>query len=119
MYSDTTLVTAAWVFPVMSDSTPERPDGGHVSEGGMVRRQITPDPTTSEYELLEILAEIEGCEIEEIPSLYNEVEHVVETLFKTPPSAAAQMSISFSYAGYRITIDRNGTVKLVNVKDTI
>ena len=29
------------------------------------------------------------------------------------------MSISFSYAGYRITIDQSGMVKLVNVKDTI
>ena len=103
----------------MSDSQPEDPEGGLTDGSGIVRRQITPDPATSEYDLLEILAEIEGCAIEELPSLYNEVEHVVETLFKTPPSAAAQMSIAFSYAGYRITIDRNGTVQVVSVKDTI
>jgi len=103
----------------MSDSQPESDDDEHADGSGMVRREIAPDPETAEYDLLEILAEVEMCEIEELPALYNEVEHVVETLFRTPPSAAAQMSISFSYAGYRITIDRTGTVQLVDVKDTI
>ena len=103
----------------MSDFTPEERHVVQASDGGTVRRQITPDPESSEYDLLEILAELEGCDIEDLPSLYNEVEHVVETLFKTPPSTAAQMSVTFSYAGYRISIDRNGTVQLVDVKDTI
>ena len=103
----------------MSDSQPEEPNDEHTNDSGTMRREIAPDPETAEYDLLEILAEVEGCEIEDLPALYNEVEHVVETLFRTPPSVAAQMSISFSYAGYRITIDRNGTVQLVDVKGTI
>jgi len=103
----------------MADSRPEKPKDEEADDSGLVRREIAPDPETAEYDLLEILAEVEGCEIEALPALYNEVEHIVETLFRTPPSAAAQMSISFSYAGYRITIDRNGTVQLVDVKDTI
>jgi len=104
---------------MMADSQPKKPGDNHPNDPGIVRRHIPPDPETSEYDFLELLAEVEGCEIEDLPSLYNEVEHVVETLFSTPPSAAAQMSISFSYAGYRITIDRNGTVQLVSVKDTL
>jgi hypothetical protein len=103
----------------VSDFQPDREEDSSVDDSGIVRRQIPPNPETSEYDLLEILAEVEGCDIEALPSLYNEVEHVVETLFKTPPSAGAQMSVSFSYAGYRITIDRSGAVKLVPVKDTI
>ncbi|MBX0285642.1 hypothetical protein EGH22_04850 [Halomicroarcula sp. F28] len=103
----------------MSDSEPETQEDEHADGSGMVRREIAPDPETAEYDLLEILADVEGCEIEALPALYNEVEHVVETLFRTPPSPAAQMSISFSYAGYRITLDRSGTVQLVDVKDTI
>jgi len=103
----------------MSDSQSDNAGDGQTDGSGTVRRQIPPDPATSEYDLLEILAEEAGTDIETLPPLYNEVEHVVETLFKTPPSADAQMSISFSYAGYRITIDRDGTVRLVSVKDTI
>ncbi|WP_277540840.1 HalOD1 output domain-containing protein [Haloarcula laminariae] len=99
----------------MSDTGSDKPGEGPGDGPGIVRRQIQPSSETSEYDFLEIVAEIEGCEIEELPSLYNEVEHVIETLFKTPPSTAAQMSISFSYSGYRVTIDRNGVVTLVPV----
>ncbi|MDS0281573.1 HalOD1 output domain-containing protein [Haloarcula onubensis] len=103
----------------MSDSRPDEQNDTQPDGAAVVRRQITPDPETSEYDLLEVLAEIEDCDIESLPPLYNEVEHVVETLFKTPPSAAAQMSVSFSYAGYRIRLDRDGTLQLVPVKETI
>jgi hypothetical protein len=119
MYPDTTFVTADRLDSVMSNTGPDEPRDGSNSEPGIVRRQIRPSSDTSEYDLLEIVADVEGCEIEELPSLYKEVEHVVETLFKTPPSMSAQMSISFSYAGYRITIDRSGSVKLVCVKETM
>jgi len=103
----------------MSDSQKENAREGTENEAGTVRSQITPDPETAEYDLLEIIADVEGCQIEDLPSLYNEVEHVVETLFKTPPSTAAQMSLSFSYIGYRVTLDRRGNVKLVRVADTM
>ncbi|MFC6755707.1 MULTISPECIES: HalOD1 output domain-containing protein [Haloarcula] len=103
----------------MADFQPEKEEGRESDDFGMIRRQIPPDPETAEYDLLEILAEVDGCEIEDLPALYNEVEHVVETLFRTPPSAAAQMSISFSYGGYRVTIDRNGAVTLVSVKESL
>jgi len=68
----------------MSDSQPGHVEDMRTDGIGIVRCQITLDPETSEYDLLEILADLDGCEIEELPSLYNEVEHVVETLFRTP-----------------------------------
>jgi hypothetical protein len=86
---------------------------------GIVRRHIDPDQSTAEYDFLEIIAELEGCEIEALPSLYNEVDNVVETMFKTPPSERAQLEISFSYAGYRVRIDRTGRVELVPVKKSL
>ena len=103
----------------MSDTQPENAESGLTDGSGMVRRQITPDPESSEYDLLEIIAELEDCEIEALPSLYNEVDHVVETMFKTPPSDRAQIEISFSYAGYRVSIDRKGFVELVPVKKSL
>jgi hypothetical protein len=50
---------------------------------------ISPNAHTAEYDLLEIIAEPEGREIE------------------------------CSYAGYRITVSQDGAVKLVPVKETI
>jgi len=89
------------------------------TESDVERRTIAPDPTTSEYDLLEVVAELEGCDINDLPSLYDEVEHVVETLFRTPPSNSSQMEITFSYAGYRITIHHDGSVKIVPVKESV
>lgn len=94
---------------------------GCETDGGsdIVCTQISPDPETTEYDLLEIIADLEGKEIEELPSLYTQVDHFVETLFDNPPSPESQMEIKFSYAGYRITIIQTGEVKLVPVKETL
>jgi hypothetical protein len=85
-------------------------------ESGIVRAQVDPNPDTAEHDLLSIIADLEGVDIEALPSLYTEADHFVEMLFKTPPSDGAQMEIAFSYVGYRITISKKGQVRLVDVK---
>jgi hypothetical protein len=89
------------------------------SDTGIVRRQISTDNDTVEVELLEIVAELEGVAEDELPSMYHELDQVVETLYETPPSTEAQMELSFSYAGYRIRMNQAGDVELVKVKDSI
>lgn len=86
---------------------------------GIVRRQISTDPTEAEFDLLAVIAELEGTTEDELPSLYHELDHVVEALFETPPSPESQLQITFSYAGYRITMDQRGTVELVKVKESL
>ncbi|WP_415381537.1 HalOD1 output domain-containing protein [Halosimplex sp. TS25] len=86
---------------------------------GIVRAQIEPRSATAENEFLELIARLEGVDPTELPSLYREVDHAVENLFKRPPSSEAQMEIAFSYAGYRVTIDQRGHVRLVRVGDTV
>lgn len=90
-----------------------------VDTAGIVRRQISPSPDTAEYDFLEIVAELENQEIEELPSLYREVDHLLETMFETPPSAESQVQIAFSYAGYRVWIDKQGAIELVPVKKSM
>jgi hypothetical protein len=80
------------------------------------RRRITPDPDSAEYDLLELVAELEGCAIDDLPSFYQRVGHFVEMLYRVPPAPEAQMQLSFSYAGYRITVDQQGNVSVLNVK---
>jgi|GEM_PF-475983 len=86
------------------------------SEPDIVRASIEPDPKTAEHDLLELIAESEGVEIEDLPSFYEQVDHFVEMLFKRPPSSESQMQLSFSYAGYRVTVNQKGEVTLLNVK---
>jgi hypothetical protein len=99
----------------MSD---DETDGGTQAQESPVVRTISPDPAQSEYEFLEIIAELEGREIDELPSLYNEVEHLIETPFRKPPSPQAQAEMTLSYAGYRVRIDQQGTIELLNVKQS-
>jgi hypothetical protein len=91
-------------------------DESYSGADGTVRTQITPDEEAAEFDFLEIVAELEGREMDELPSLYTEVDHLLETLFQTPPSQQSQVKISFSYAGYRITIDQQGGIELIPVK---
>ncbi|ELZ23583.1 hypothetical protein C475_14968 [Halosimplex carlsbadense 2-9-1] len=86
---------------------------------GIVRAQIDARSETADNEFLELIARLEGVDATELPSLYHEVDHTIENLFKRPPSRDAQMEISFSYAGYRVTIDQRGNVRLVRVGDTV
>jgi hypothetical protein len=87
-------------------------------ETGIVITQIDTDPETAEFDFLELVAAIEDKPVDELPLLYDEIDHLVEQMFQTPPSIDAQVEISFSYSGYRITIDRDGDVKLIPVKES-
>ena len=98
----------------MADATDTTSD-----ESSTVRRTISTDPDDAEFELLEIVAELEGTEIERLPSLYTRVDHFVEALFEDPPTDEAQVEITFSYAGYRIALDQAGNVSLVPVKTSM
>jgi hypothetical protein len=103
------------------DGESENRDCGADTDGGtdIVYDTIAPIESTAEYDLLELVADLEGVEIDELPSLYTQVGHFVETLFENPPSPESQMEITFSFAGYRITVMQNGDVKLVPVKETL
>ena len=92
-------------------------DGG--VDGEIVTASIDPNPETAEYDLLAIVADLEDTEITDLPSLYEQLDHFVEQLYETPPSPKAQLELSFSYAGYRITLTQGGDVTLMNVKQSI
>lgn len=96
----------------------ESDDGERDADADVVRTEIAPDPATAEHDLLAIVADLEGSAIDELPSFYDQVDHFVEMLYKRPPSDEAQMEISFSYAGYRISMDQQGRVTILNVKRT-
>jgi hypothetical protein len=90
-----------------------------VDDDGTVRYAIDPDSETAEFDLLAGIAEVEGVEMDELPSLYAAVDHLVEGLYEEPPASAAQVELSFSYAGYRVNVDQNGHIRLVPVKESL
>lgn len=86
---------------------------------GLVRRRIDPNPETAEYDFLSIVADVEGTTIDDLPSLWEDIDNLVQHVFEHPPADDAQVEVSFSYAGYRVSVDQTGGVTLVPVKETL
>ncbi len=91
----------------MSD-TPGDGDDRHIC-----RRQIEPDPEHPYFSLLHVIAELEGCEVSDLPPLYDYVDHLIEDLFTSPPPPKAQVEVEFSYYDYRINVDQEGNLSLM------
>jgi hypothetical protein len=48
--------------------------------------------------------------------MYEVTDHVIDNIFSTPPAAEAQFEVSFSYEGYRITLEQNGSMQLLKTE---
>ena len=64
-------------------------------------------------QVTEIVAELEGTEVDELFPIYEQLDDVLDNIFSEPPSPEAQLVITFSYEGYRITIEQDGHGKFV------
>lgn len=76
-------------------------------------RKIEPDPDEPHLGVLYSIAEVEECDVEDLPPLYDYVDHLVEKLFQTPPPTKAQVQIDFTYYHYRVLLDQEGNLTLM------
>jgi len=101
------------MYPVTNDND----TGTEGREGSsIIKKQIQPAADTAEFDFLEIIAEMEEKEMDELPPLYTELDDFITRLFQNPPSPESQVALSFSYAGYRVTITQQGKIELIPVK---
>lgn len=98
----------------MSDETSNdgKPAGNRIHT-----REIEPDPENANYEVLRVIADVEGVDVSELPPMWERINDAVTELFTDPPSPAAQMEMAFSYHGYRVTMDQSGAVSLKRLDD--
>ncbi|WP_115863959.1 HalOD1 output domain-containing protein [Halorussus litoreus] len=80
-------------------------------------RKVTPDAEEANQSLLRLLANVENCEVTDLPPLYEQIDHMVEHLFTQPPPDDAQAELTFSYHGYRIELDQTGNVSLMKLAE--
>jgi hypothetical protein len=80
-------------------------------------RTIVPSSDEVNLELLELVAELEGAAVEDLPPFWNRMDHLLEHVYSTPPDPEAQIRLQFTYAGYRIGLDQSGHVELMKVGD--
>ncbi|GAA0672287.1 HalOD1 output domain-containing protein [Natronoarchaeum mannanilyticum] len=81
----------------------------------IVDRRLDPDRENPGVQIAEIVAELEGEDPADLTTMYGCIDGVIEHVFSDPPSQEAQLVVEFTYEGYRITIEQDGSVRFVKV----
>lgn len=103
----------------MTESDRGSADESAEGSARIAKRQISPDPSDPYLSVLEPIADLEGCSVEDLPPLYKYVDHLIENLFSTPPPEKAQVEITFTYYYYRIRLDQQGNMCLTRLAEPL
>src|SRR6056297_1202033 len=82
-----------------------------------VTREFDTDQTDPNVAVVSALAEIEGVPVEELPPLYDCIDHILERLYSNPPADEAAVQITFTYNDYRITVEQDGAARFEPVEN--
>jgi hypothetical protein len=80
----------------------------------VIKRQVEPVENEANYRILRTIADVEDKDVTELPPMYNYIDSVLDNLFDDPPDEKAEIEITFSFLGYRITVDQEGQITLRN-----
>jgi len=82
----------------------------------MVRRTVDTSAGEPAARIAEMVADIEETEPTRLSNMWECTDGVLDHLFSNPPSPEAGMKVTFSYEGYRITVEQDGTAEFVRVE---
>ena len=81
----------------------------------IVHREMNTDRTEPAAAIVEVVADLEGTPVTELPTAYDCIDGMLSNLYSNPPAPEAQMTVEFTYSGYRITVTQNGAAEFINV----
>ena len=84
-------------------------------DGDIAFRRLDTDREEPAIEVSEIVAGLKGTEVSELPTVYGTIDHLLSHLFEDPPSADAQATVQFHYAGYQITVHQRGAATFLKL----
>lgn len=83
----------------------------------IVHRTLDTDREEPVIQIAEIVAELEDEDEDDLATTYDRLDHVLDHIFEEPPDPEAQVEITFSYEGYRITVEQSGAAQFVRTED--
>jgi hypothetical protein len=86
-------------------------------EDEIVHRTLETERDEPLVQVAEIVADFKEVDADTLDSAYRKVDHLLDNVFSDPPSPDAQVQITFSYEGYRITVEQNGEAKFVKATE--
>lgn len=81
----------------------------------IVHRELDTNREEPAIEIAEVVAELEGTSVTELPATYDCIDGMLSELYSNPPKPEAQMKVEFTYSGYRITVEQSGVADFVHV----
>lgn len=81
----------------------------------IVRRDSDTDREEPAVAIVEVVADLKGTPAEELPPAYDYIGEMLSKLYSNPPKPEAQMTVEFTYSGYRITVEQSGAAEFVRV----
>lgn len=85
----------------------------NVPNDEIIHRELDTERETPVVEIAEIVSEIEDIPHQELTTTYEHLDHLLDELFSTPPVPEAQVVVSFTYEGYRIKVEQDGSAQLI------
>lgn len=86
------------------------------NETEMLHRELDIDRENPAPQIAETVADIEDTSITELATMYGCIDGVLDQIFSNPPSPEAQIEVTFSYEGYRISVEQNGHAQFVKTE---
>lgn len=88
---------------------------GDHPEREIVHRDLDTDGENPATAIATVVADLEDVEPTALATMYGCIDGVLDHLFSDPPAPEAQLSIEFSYEGYRIKVEQDGTATFVKI----
>ena len=76
------------------------------------KREFDPETTTPTRAVVEVIADLEDVDTLELPPLYSTMNDLLDGFASNPPASQADVEITFTYQGYRITVYQSGLVEV-------
>lgn len=81
----------------------------------IVHRELDTGREEPAVAIAEVVADLEGTPVEELPAAYVCMDGMLSNLFENPPAQEAQIIVEFTYSNYRIKVEQSGTAEFVQV----
>lgn len=82
-------------------------------ESDIVHEELDTDVENPAVEIVRVVADLKNVDTSELSTVWDCIDGMLDHLFSNPPSDEAQIDVTFSYEGFRITVEQNGHAKFV------
>ncbi|THE65280.1 hypothetical protein D8Y22_08770 [Salinadaptatus halalkaliphilus] len=76
----------------------------------IARQQLDSSRDAPATQIVETIATLEGTDAVTLPPVYDCIDGIIADILSSPPSPEADATFAFTYQGYRIHVDQEGTV---------